>query len=213
MTAIKRPVVWVPVLLAVLAVAWWLGSPLFLVSRVEEPPPMAVVPERVTTAGGMQDAAISDDMKAGAQPASGSGEMEREPMDPPMEQDAAAPVGTDALAPAGEESMVSGLTGAFRDADSFHRASGAATVVAVVPGQLVLRFEDFKVTNGPDLFVVLTRPGAPAGDGVRLGALKGSEGNQNYPIPADVDLAELSQVVIWCRAFNVTFGTADLAQP
>ena len=40
------------------------------------------------------------------------------------------------------------------------------------------------------------------------GGLKGTDGNQNYAIPADADLTGLTSVVIWCDRFNVAFGTA-----
>ena len=43
---------------------------------------------------------------------------------------------------------------------------------------------------------------------LELGSLKGTDGNQNYAIPADADLAGLSSVVIWCDRFNVAFGSA-----
>jgi hypothetical protein len=36
-------------------------------------------------------------------------------------------------------------------------------------------------------------------------------GNQNYPVPASVDLASYRSVVIWCDRFNATFGSADLS--
>ena len=65
-------------------------------------------------------------------------------------------------------------------------------------------------TNGPDLFVYLTKPGQETTEGVSLGALKGNIGNQNYLIPEDVNLEEYNTVVIWCRAFSATFGTGEL---
>jgi Electron transfer DM13 len=43
-----------------------------------------------------------------------------------------------------------------------------------------------------------------------LGALKGNVGSQNYAIPADVDLAQLTSVSIWCDRFDVSFGAAAL---
>jgi hypothetical protein len=46
---------------------------------------------------------------------------------------------------------------------------------------------------------------------VRLGGLKATDGNQNYPIPADAELGGLNSVVIWCDRFNVAFGSAPLA--
>ena len=45
---------------------------------------------------------------------------------------------------------------------------------------------------------------------VDLGGLKGNIGDQNYEIPADVDLSQYQSVVIWCDRFNVAFGAADL---
>ena len=46
---------------------------------------------------------------------------------------------------------------------------------------------------------------------VDLGSLKGNKGNQNYPIPADVDLSDLTSLSIWCDRFDVSFGAAELA--
>lgn len=99
--------------------------------------------------------------------------------------------------------------GMLVDGDGSHHAAGKATILEV-DGGLYLRLEEFMVTNGPDLYVVLVQPGAPAKDGIRLGALKGNTGNQNYPVPEGTDLMSHSQVVIWCRSFNVIFGSADL---
>ena len=46
---------------------------------------------------------------------------------------------------------------------------------------------------------------------VDLGELKGNIGSSNYVLPADVDLAQLRSVSIWCDRFNVSFGAAALA--
>jgi hypothetical protein len=45
---------------------------------------------------------------------------------------------------------------------------------------------------------------------VDLGRLKGNRGDQNYPVPADVDLGRYRSVTIWCDRFNVSFGAAAL---
>lgn len=102
-------------------------------------------------------------------------------------------------------------TGMFQDGDASHHASGTARIIEA-DGRRYLRLEEFSVTNGPDLYVVLAEPGMPVGDGIRLGALKGNAGSQNYVIPAHADLMTHSRVVVWCRAFNVTFGFSDLRQ-
>ncbi len=74
----------------------------------------------------------------------------------------------------------------------------------------MLRLEAFEVTNGPNLFVYLaTDP--QARDFVDLGVLKGNIGDQNYVVPTNADLGRYSYVLIWCKAFSVLFGSAELA--
>ena len=94
-----------------------------------------------------------------------------------------------------------------------HKAAGTATIYRLEDGKRVLRLEDFADTNGPDLFVTL-HPGAnpeqEEGEYLQLDALKGNQGNQNYELPAEVDLSKYQSVVIWCRSFNVVFGYATL---
>jgi len=103
-------------------------------------------------------------------------------------------------------------TGTFTDADNFHKGSGEAHIVLLPDGQRIARFEDFRVTNGPDLFVYLVKDVNNFDSGnINLGALKGNVGNQNYAIPADVNLDEYDGIVIWCRAFSVLFSPADLS--
>ncbi|MDO8599708.1 MAG: DM13 domain-containing protein [bacterium] len=87
-----------------------------------------------------------------------------------------------------------------------HRAQGTARVIEV-SGKRYVRFEsDFRVTNGPDLFVYLGRNGA-YDPNARLSALKGNEGSQNYELPTG-DLSAYDAVWVWCRAFSVPFGKA-----
>jgi hypothetical protein len=89
-----------------------------------------------------------------------------------------------------------------------HDASGKAEILEI-GGKRYVRFEeDFKVTNGPDLFVYLGKLGEydPAAN---LGALKGNIGSQNYEIPENFNLEEYDSVWVWCRAFRVAFGVAN----
>ena len=73
----------------------------------------------------------------------------------------------------------------------------------------MLRLEGFTATNGPDLFVYLSTD-RTAADFVNLGELKGNLGGQNYNIPVGTNLARHRFVLIWCRAFSVLFGSAQL---
>ncbi|MFT7616378.1 MAG: hypothetical protein ACI8Y7_001209 [Candidatus Woesearchaeota archaeon] len=98
-------------------------------------------------------------------------------------------------------------TAQFTDADASHKAAG--TVLLIDGEQRLLRFEKFKATNGPDLRVYLASD-EQATEFIDLGKLKGNIGDQNYEIPADTDLEKYQYVLIWCRAFSVLFGSAQI---
>jgi Electron transfer DM13 len=109
-------------------------------------------------------------------------------------------------------------SGSFRDGDSFHKGSGKAGIYQVADGSYVLRFEDFEVTNGPDLHVYLAKHANPTttsevneGGYLDLGSIKGNQGAQNYAIPAGSDLSLYKSVVIYCQPFHVVFSVAPLA--
>ena len=108
-------------------------------------------------------------------------------------------------------------SGEFVDADAVHKGSGTASVYALPGGNSVVRFEDFRTTNGPALVVYLAKHPSPTtaddvtdGGFVSLGKLKGNVGNQNYEVPDGVDISEYGSVVIWCELFGVLFSPAAL---
>jgi hypothetical protein len=107
--------------------------------------------------------------------------------------------------------------GSFRSADASHQGKGRVSVFETASGTKVIRFQDFEVTNGPDLKVWLVKAAnisaakdVSASQWLSLGPLKGNIGDQNYSIPADAPLAEYNSVVIWCEQFGVLFAAADL---
>ena len=107
--------------------------------------------------------------------------------------------------------------GDFKDADSFHRGSGQAIIFSTPGGGHLLRLENLEVTNGPALHVILSPHEDPTrsdevklGGYVDLGDLKGNRGNQNYVIPAGVDVSVFNSVVIYCKPFSVVFSVATL---
>jgi predicted phage tail protein len=93
--------------------------------------------------------------------------------------------------------------------DGFHNAEGVAKIIQLANGTDILRLENFKATNGPDLYVYLSTDKTNA-DIVNLGRLKGNIGNQNYLVPAGTDITKYNTALIWCRAFSVIFGSAQL---
>ena len=109
-----------------------------------------------------------------------------------------------------QQNPVSALSGEFVGAgDGTHHAEGIANEISLEDGRKFIRFENFNVTNGPNLYVYLATDKS-ASDFVDLGVLKANIGNQNYEIPEGTDLAKYKTVVIWCKAFSVLFGSADL---
>ncbi|MCB5183286.1 DM13 domain-containing protein [Streptomyces sp. SMC 277] len=103
-----------------------------------------------------------------------------------------------------------------------HETKGTAKVVRLADGSHTLRLEGLDTSNGPDLRVWLTdapvKPGTEGwkvfddGKHISLGKLKGNKGDQNYEIPAGLDLATYTSVTIWCDRFSVSFGAAELAK-
>jgi hypothetical protein len=93
--------------------------------------------------------------------------------------------------------------------DGIHNAEGLAKVIRLDNVSTILRLENFKATNGPDLYVYLATDNS-ASDFVNLGRLKGNIGNQNYDIPEGTDLSRYNTALIWCKAFSVLFGSAKL---
>ncbi len=110
----------------------------------------------------------------------------------------------------GDNGIVLELMGTFVGVgDGIHDAQGTASVYSVGQDQTILRLEDFRSTNGPALKVYLATDKS-ASDYVSLGDLKANRGNQNYDIPADVDLEKYDNVLIWCEPFSVLFGSAEI---
>ena len=185
------------VVVVVVLVGWYLISPLFINRVVDEQFPLEIPsPEQLAQMPENERQALATKMMEAA------AKMPNKPM-------------ADAM-PAMDAKPVVAAQGQFKDADSFHKGSGSATIYQLPGGSHVLRFEDFRVTNGPALHVLLAHHPMPAESsdvkpGYRdLGSLKGNIGSQNYPIPAGIDLAPFKSVVIYCKPFQVVFATATL---
>ena len=88
-----------------------------------------------------------------------------------------------------------------------HQAMGTAKLIQV-SDMTFLRFEDFEVTNGPDLRVYVTQNG-DVHDGIHLEKLKGSRGSQNYSLEG-INVDVYDTVVIYCQPFGVYFAQANL---
>lgn len=123
---------------------------------------------------------------------------------------------TPTAAPTPEARDVELARGRFEDAE--HSTTGLARVLQPADGTRVLRLEGLATSDGPDLHVWISNQPSGGAWGsydddryIRLGPLKATNGNQNYPIPAGADLRGMTTVVIWCDRFDVAFGTAPVA--
>ena len=101
--------------------------------------------------------------------------------------------------------------GEFRGADDFHFGRGQVLLIESAPGEYTLRFENFSVRNGPDLFVYLSNDPGGISDALLLGDLKGTDGAFNYDVPAGTDISRFKSAVVWCRQFAVLFAAATFA--
>jgi len=98
-----------------------------------------------------------------------------------------------------------------------HPTEGTATVYQMGDGTHMLRFTNFKTSNGPDVHVYMVAADDAKDSAsvlhagfIDLGSIKGNIGDQNYPLGPDVDLAKYRAVSVWCKRFSVNFGTAPL---
>lgn len=229
------------VLIPVAAFAWWLLSPLFISKTVEEEFPFAATAEIPADMTMAEVELVMETMAKMEPPAMAEPMPEPSPADTqPFPEQAVLTTASPEMEEAIEKAMAGDTTamdrilkeaanagpppepvvlasGSFRDADSFHQGEGTATVYQLPDGSHLLRLEDFEVTNGPDLRVLLAQPGDPmsrdelqSGGYTHLAKLKGNRGSQNYEIPADINLDEQNSVIIYCMPFHVIFSVAPL---
>ncbi len=104
-----------------------------------------------------------------------------------------------------------GLIGDFMGVnDGIHNAEGKVKILRLSDESQIVRLEDFRSTNGPDVHLYLAID-KQASDFIDLGRLKANIGNQNYQIPLDTDFNKYKYVLIWCQPFSVLFGSAQLS--
>lgn len=95
------------------------------------------------------------------------------------------------------------------------QAKGSFKIITVNQKQYIEFSQDFKVSQGPDLEIILHKDKVVSSsisekDYISLAPIKSFSGNQRYEIPTNVNLADYASVAVWCEDFNVTFGYAQL---
>ena len=233
------------VLIGALVVAWYLASPLFINRTVDEPFPVVVPPpEQLEKMSENELSELEAEYMEALPPAEQIAEMleterkeledkamqitkaisEKQVVEPmptmasmsnatlaPEPTATAAPQLTATVPP--EPELV--LDGKFYGVDDIHQGKGDALVYKTPEGGHFLRLENFEVTNGPQLHVILGVDENPynhatLGEYLDLGPLKGNIGDQNYVIPAGTDLSEYGSVVIYCVPFRAIFAISPI---
>lgn len=89
-----------------------------------------------------------------------------------------------------------------------HTTSGVASINEA---RTTLSLTNFKTDSGPDLNIYLASGiNSVTADFIDLGDIKGVNGNYTYDLPDNVNYANYKYVVVWCVAFTVNFGYAEL---
>ena len=209
----KKTIIIIVLAIAAIAIplAVYTVSPLLINTEINEPLP--------TVSNGNNDAAAIQEfnrfMEMGEQERRERGhQMRNEERDMIMigaAQTNGTTVNEEMTTTIGQEASIA-YTGEFVGVnDGIHNAEGQVKLLRLNDSTNFLRLEDFKATNGPDLYVYLSTDKS-ASDFVNLGRLKGNIGDQNYEIPEGTNLSKYDTVLIWCQAFSVLFGSAELEQ-
>ena len=93
--------------------------------------------------------------------------------------------------------------------DGIHHTEGQVQILTLPDNSNILRLENFKSTNGPDVHLYLSTD-KQASNFIDLGTLKANIGNQNYELENNINFTKYNNVLIWCQPFSVLFGSADL---
>lgn len=232
----RKPIIYIlgaVVLIAGLAVAWYLASPLFINRTVDEAFPVQVPPveelaemseEELVELESEFIEALPPEEEIAEMPQEERQELEDELMRistvmPTKEMDEPMPTVMPTSMPEPTPTIIQEpiliTDGDFYGADDFHQGKGDAFIYQNPDSSYFLRFENFEVTNGPQLHVILGREPNPfnhetLGDYLDLGPLKGNIGDQNYVIPAGTDLEAYGSVVIYCVPFRAIFAIAPI---
>jgi hypothetical protein len=172
------------VLVAGLAVVWYLASPLFINRTVDEAFPIEVPPvEELEEMSAEEIVELESDFMESLPPAEEIADMSEteqealeetamqiatvmpeKQMDEPMPTTASEPTklaasevpATPSLEPTATSPPEPVLVnqGSFYGADDFHQGSGKALIYQIGENEYFLRLEDFNVTNGPQLHVI-----------------------------------------------------------
>jgi hypothetical protein len=110
-------------------------------------------------------------------------------------------------------------SGSFQPINAVRWGQGTVTIYRDASSALMMRFEGYSMPGGPNLHVYLSAADAPTSFAdmtvagvapVDVGALKASDGSQNYELPDSVDLALFRSVVVYSTSLDLIYTYAPL---
>jgi hypothetical protein len=91
-----------------------------------------------------------------------------------------------------------------------HTTSGTATLYKnKTTGAVKLVLENLKTDSGPDLYMYLIKD-KTAKPFIDLGKIKGIDGSYIYDITDPNAITGFNIASVWCKAFSVNFGSAEM---
>lgn len=99
-------------------------------------------------------------------------------------------------------------TGQFTGASN-HVTTGGVTVTKDASGYVVELGPQFFLDGAPDPKVGFGINGTYV-DGTLIGVLQSTTGAQSYRVPANLNVADFTDVFIWCEKFSVPLGVAAI---
>jgi hypothetical protein len=110
--------------------------------------------------------------------------------------------------------------------DAMRQSTGKVTLYRSADGSLLLRFDDFDVTNAPQMAVYLVAIDKPPTDiklpirkedfdigGIshfEVGPLLGTHGNQQFDLPRELPITSYQSVVIYSESLHIVYAFATL---
>jgi len=91
---------------------------------------------------------------------------------------------------------------------NIHPTSGSVSV-SETGGKRTLVFTNFRTDGGPDLRIYLAE-NTGLRNFIEVSRLNSTSGNFSVELPANANPSQQRYVLIWCKAFSVLFGNAEL---
>jgi len=108
------------------------------------------------------------------------------------------------------------LSGSLQEVNAGHKGSGIVQLAQYDTENQSIFFQNVTITNGPDLYVFLSKSSSFSGTDsdpgqfVSLGVLPAVRGTFSVAVPDDINGTDYASVLIWCQAFSVLFTYAIL---